>query len=151
MPYIPHRDRPAQVSPFACALRKRLEDLALRLEEEVDDEAKRATLALRLRLYALSVTKDMDDDEARIFRYDSRGKARHPKRKTRPIVEDDNGLQFRWRSLVLVDGLSIGYVLAPVGSCRSSAVCRRRPFGHRRVTMLDALTERDMDELLEWE
>ena len=63
MPYIPLRDRPAQVSPFACALRKRLEDLALRQEEEVDDEAKRATLALRLRLYALSVTKDMDDDE----------------------------------------------------------------------------------------
>ena len=117
----------------------------------MDDEAKRATLALRLRLYALSVTKDMDDDEARIFRYDSRGKARHPKRKTRPIVEDDNGLKFRWRSLVLVDGLSTGYVLAPVGSCRSSAVCRRRPMGLRRVTTSDEITERDMDELLEWE
>ena len=117
----------------------------------MDDEAKRATLALRLRLYALSVTKDMDDDEARVIRYDSRGKARHPKRKPRPIVEDDNGLKFRWRSLVLVDGLSIGYVLAPVGSCRSSAVCRRRPFGLRRVTILDEITERDMDELLEWE
>ena len=117
----------------------------------MDDEAKRATLALRVRLYALSVTKDMDDDEARIIRYDSRGKARHPMRKTRPIVEDDNGLKFRWRSLVLVDGLSIGYVLAPVGSCRSSAVCRRRPFGLRRVTILDEITERDMDELLEWE
>ena len=151
MPYIPLRDRPAPVSPFACALRKRLEDLALRQEEEVDEKAKRATLALRLRLYALSITKDMDDDEARIIRYDSRGKARHPTRKPRPIVEDDNGQKFRWRSLVLVDGLSIGYVLAPVGSCRSSAVCRRRPMGLRRVTILDEITERDMDDLFEWE
>ena len=80
------------------------------------DGATRATLALRVRLYALAVTNDMDDAEARIIRYDSRGNARHPKRKTRPIVEDDNGLTFRCRSLVLEDGLSIGYVLAPVGA-----------------------------------
>ena len=95
--------------------------------------------------------KDTNDDGARIIRYDSRGNARHPKRKARPIVEDDNGLTFRWRSSVLVDGLSIVYVLAPVGSCRSSAVCRRRPMGLRRVTILDEITERYMDELLEWE
>ena len=117
----------------------------------MDEKAKRATLALRLRLYALSITNDMDDDGARVIRYDSRGKARHPLRKPRPIVEDDNGQKFRWRSLVLVDGLSIGYVLAPVGSCRSSAVCRRRPMGLRRVTILDEIVERDMDELFEWE
>ena len=94
---------------------------------------------------------DMDEEGARIIGFDSRGNPRHQQRKTRPIVEDEDGLKVRWRSLVLVDGLSIGYVLAPVGSCRSSAVCRRRPFGLRRVTILDEITERDIDELLEWE
>ena len=137
-------------APFANASKTS----PFRQKEVVDDEAKRATLARRVRrvrLYALAVTKDMDDDEARIIRYDRRGKPRHPTRKTRPIVEDDNGLKFRWRSLVLEDRLSLGYVLAPVGACRSNAVCRCRPMGLSRVTMLDEVTERDMDELLEWE
>ena len=67
------------------------------------------------------------------------------------MVKDDHGMNFRWRSLVLEGGLPIAYVLAPVGACRSSAVCRRRPMGLRRVTILDEITERYMDELLEWE
>ena len=49
-------------SPFSIALRNRLQDLSLRQDMEVDEGAKRATLAHRVRLYALAVTKRIEDE-----------------------------------------------------------------------------------------
>ena len=40
-----------------------LQDLGLRQDAEVDDEAKRAMLALRMRLYTLALTRRIDDEE----------------------------------------------------------------------------------------
>ena len=141
MPYIPLRDRPAPVSPFACALRKRLEDLALRQEEEVDDEAKRAILVLRMRLYTLALTRRIDDEEEA----NGRG-ATWPRRKKRPTVEGESGAQHHWARLLLEDGRPIGYVLAPVGDECRRGVGRRRPCDLVRVTILDEMTERDLED-----
>jgi len=131
-------------SPFSLALHNRLQDLALRQDAEVDDEAKRAILALRMRLYTLALTRRIDDEEEA----NGRG-GTWPRRKRRPTVEE-YGATTQWSRLLLGDGRPIGYVLAPVGDqCRGGRGRRhlpRRPVGLLRVTILDEMTERELED-----
>ena len=132
-------------SPFSIALRNRLQDLSLRQDTEVDEEAKRATLARRVRLYALAVTRRIDEEEE-VRTVDRRGRLRRTRRKKRPTVADESGAPQQWSRLLLEDGRAIGYVLAPVGGeCRRGGG-RRRPFNLVRVTILDEMTERDQED-----
>ena len=128
-------------SPFSIALRNRLQDLSLRQDTEVDEEAKRATLARRVRLYALAVTKRIEDEA------EAKGRGgKLSRRKKRPTLEDERGAQQQWARLLLQDGRAIGYVLAPVGDeCRRGGG-RRRPFNLVRVTILDEMTEVELED-----
>ena len=131
-------------SPFSIALRNRLQDLALRQDAEVDDEAKRVILALRMRLYALALTRRIDDEEEA----NGRG-GTWSRRKKRPTVEED-GATKQWSRLLLGDGRPIGYVLAPVGDQyrggRGRRHLPRRPVGLLRVTILDEMTEVELED-----
>ena len=128
-------------SPFSIALRNRLQDLSLRQETEVDEEAKRALLARRVRLYALAVTRRIEDEAEA----EGRG-GKWSRRKKRPTVEGESGAQHHWARLLLEDGRPIGYVLAPVGDeCRRGGG-RRRPYNLARVTILDEMTERELED-----
>ena len=128
-------------SPFSIALRNRLQDLSLHQDTEVDEEAKRALLARRVRLYALAVTRRIEDEAEA----EGRG-GKWSRRKKRPTVEGESGAQHHWARLLLEDGRPIGYVLAPVGDeCRRGGG-RRRPYDLVRVTILDEMTEREQED-----
>ena len=131
-------------SPFALALHNRLQDLALRQDAEGDDEAKRAILALRMRLYTLALTRRIDDEEEA----NGRG-GTWSRRKKRPTVEE-KGATKQWSRLLLEDGRPMGYVLTPVGDQyrggRGRRQLPRRPVGQLRVTILDEMTEGELED-----
>ena len=127
-------------SPFSIALRNRLQYLSLRQDMEVDEEAKRATLALRMRLYALDATRRIDDEA------EEKGRGgKWSRRKKRPTVEE-KGATKHWSRLLLEDGRPIGYVLTPVGDQYRGGSGRRRPPDLVRVTILDEKTERELED-----
>ena len=132
-------------SPFSLALHNRLQDLALRQDAEVDDEAKRAIHALRMRLYALALTRRIDDEEEANGRW-----GKWSRRKKRPTVEPEEGATKQWSRLLLEDGVPIGHVLANVGDQYRGGSGRRllprRPVGMVRVTILNDMTERELDD-----
>jgi len=128
-------------SPFSIALRNRLEYLSLRQDTEVDEETKRATLARRVRLYALAVTRRIEDEAEA----EGRG-GTWARRKKRPTVADERGAKHQWSRLLLEDGRAIGYVLAPVGCQCHRGGGRRRPSNLERVTILDEMTEMELED-----
>ena len=129
-------------SPFSIALRNRLQYLPLQVWRK---ETKRAILARRVRFKAFAVTRRIDEEEE-VRTVDRRGRLRRTRRKKRPTVADESGAPQQWSRLLLEDGRAIGYVLAPVGGeCRRGGG-RRRPFNLVRVTILDEMTEVELED-----
>ena len=101
----------------------------------------RAILARRVHFKALAVTRRIDEAAT------TKGRGgTWARKKKRPTVADQGGAKHQWSRLLLEDGRAIGYVLAPVGGeCRRGGG-RRRPFNLVRVTILDEMTEVELED-----